>query len=210
MRRDSVAIHIQQGWAPESTAQAAALYEAAFGQKFARAIPDREQRIAVLAQSFLPRFSFAALDGDRLVGLAGFHSPSGSLTGAMGATQLIGALGLVRGLWACALFSLFERTPVAGELVMDGIAVDAHYRGQGIGSKLLDAIVAYATEHQFRSVRLDVIDSNPRARKLYEAKGFRATKRESFPYLAWLIGFAGATTMALDASARRPTNLTQK
>jgi len=79
-----------------------------------------------------------------------------------------------------------------------GIAVDSRCRGQGIGSKLLDQIIQYALENRFETVRLDVIDSNPRAKKLYESKGFVAIKSESYPYLKWLIGFSGSTTMELN------------
>ncbi len=78
---------------------------------------------------------------------------------------------------------------------MDGIVVDGEARGKGIGSMLLDQIIDYAKEHKFKSIRLDVIDSNPRAQKLYETKGFVASSVESFPYLKWLIGFSGSTTM---------------
>lgn len=111
---------------------------------------------------------------------------------------LIDHLGLFYGLWACAVFSLFEREPAKGELVMDGIAVANDCRGQGVGSLLLDYLINYAKNNGFCSVRLDVIDSNSRARKLYESKGFVAVNTEFFPYLKWLIGFLGVTTMKLD------------
>jgi len=58
---------------------------------------------------------------------------------------------------------------------MDGIAVDSEFKGQGIGSLLLDNIVTYALEN-----------------------GFVALKTESFPYLKWLVDFSGATTMKLE------------
>ncbi|EKF9154349.1 TPA: GNAT family N-acetyltransferase [Vibrio cholerae] len=191
-------IHIEKGWDLASSQLVAELYEEAFGLKFCRAIPDKNKRINVLSKCFVPDYSFAAFSDEKLVGLAGFKVASGSLTGGIGAKGLIEQLGLIRGLWACFVFSLFEREPEERELVMDGIAVDSEFRGQGVGSLLLDQIVSYAQENDFESVRLDVIDSNPRARKLYESKGFIALKSESFPYLKWLVGFSGATTMKLN------------
>ena len=80
---------------------------------------------------------------------------------------------------------------------MDGIAVQAGARGQGVGSRLLEEIANYAKEQGFSRVRLDVIDINPKARKLYERKGFKAVKTEYFRYLRWLLGFRGSTTMEL-------------
>ena len=78
---------------------------------------------------------------------------------------------------------------------MDGIAVDQDYRGRGIGSQLLRRIIDYARDNGFESVRLDVIDTNPGARRLYERVGFIAVREDKFPYLRWLLGFGGATTM---------------
>lgn len=193
-----MAIHVARGWDLSSSPLVAELYEEAFGLKFCRAIPDKNKRLNVLSKSFVPEYSFAAFSDKKLVGLAGFKVASGSLTGGIGATGLIEQLGFLGGLWACFVFSLFERELEERELVMDGIAVDSDFRGQGIGSLLLDQIITYAKENNFESIRLDVIDSNPRARKLYESKGFVALKSESFPYLKWLVGFSGATTMKLD------------
>lgn len=188
-------IAIQQGWPLEQAQNVAELYEQAFGMKFARAIPNQAARVAVLSQCFVPNFSFAAMKNGKVVGLAGFQTQAGALTQGMGVKQLIDSLGTIKGIWACAILALFERKAAPNELVMDGIAVDSAIRGQGIGSQLLNAILDYAQAHGFESVRLDVIDSNPRARKLYQAKGFVATKEERFPHLKWLVGFSGATTM---------------
>ncbi|OOF23261.1 molybdopterin-guanine dinucleotide biosynthesis protein MobC [Salinivibrio proteolyticus] len=188
-------IAIRQGWPLEQAQNVAELYEQAFGMKFARVIPNQAVRVAVLSQCFVPDFSFAAMQNGKVVGLAGFQTQTGALTQGMDAKQLIDSLGPIKGIWACAILALFERKAAHNELVMDGIAVDSAIRGQGIGSQLLDAIMDYAQAHGFESVRLDVIDSNPRARKLYQAKGFVATKEERFPHLKWLVGFSGATTM---------------
>ena len=127
--------------------------------------------------------------------LLGQSSVLPSSPGGIGAGRLLAKLGVFRGVWAIAVFSLYERTPTPGELVMDGIAVHKDYRGYGIGGRLLDEIVNYARENDFQTVRLDVIDINPGARRLYERRGFVAVRTEHFPYLRWLLGFGGSTTM---------------
>lgn len=193
-----MAIYIEKGWDETHSTLIAELYDDAFGSKFRLAIPHRKKRILVLSNSFQPEYSFIAYRDDKIVGLSGFNVTAGSLTGGIDAKELLKSLGLFRGLLACAVFSLFERHPKKRELVMDGIAVISECRGQGIGSLLLDQIITYAKNSKLESVRLDVIDTNPRARKLYESKGFIAVKTENYPYLKWLIGFSGSTTMKLD------------
>jgi ribosomal protein S18 acetylase RimI-like enzyme len=78
---------------------------------------------------------------------------------------------------------------------MDGIVVHPSARGQGIGTQLLEALFQYAREHGFARVRLDVVDTNPRARQLYERQGFVAVKTRQYPFLRRVLGFAAVTTM---------------
>jgi ribosomal protein S18 acetylase RimI-like enzyme len=47
-------------------------------------------------------------------------------------------------------------------------------------------------------VRLDVINTNPKAKKLYENIGYKSIKTANFPYLERLLGFSGVTTMILN------------
>ncbi len=183
------------GTPEEKRSEAAALYESAFGGKFSIAVASRADRIRLLARSFLLQYSIAALDNGQLVGIAGFQTESGSLTGGMNYQQLVSELGFFRGNRAAILFSLYERKPICGELLMDGIAVAPQMRGNGIGTRLLKELVAYAQRERYEQIRLDVIDTNPQARKLYERNGFVETKTEQFGYLRWLLGFGASTTM---------------
>jgi ribosomal protein S18 acetylase RimI-like enzyme len=183
------------GFADTCRTDAAVLYDQAFGAKIAVAIPNRNIRISLLRECLLPNYALTAFVTNELVGLAGFHTPNGSLTGGVTGRRLLSQLGLIRGLWAAGVFSLYERRPEPGELVMDGIVVRDDMRGRGIGSHLLDHVARYAREHGFERIRLDVIDTNPAARRLYERKGFRPVHTQHFPYLRWLLGFGAATRM---------------
>ncbi|MCO7187811.1 GNAT family N-acetyltransferase [Pseudoalteromonas sp. XMcav2-N-2] len=191
-------IKIEQGWDRKYSHSIARLYDQAFGNKFANAIPCRAKRLAVLESCFIPEYSFVALKNDELVGIAGFSEVSGSLTAGLDTNGLFEHLGILGGIRACLLFSLYEREPRQNEMIMDGIAVQESCRGLGVGSRLLDSIISHARTHGYASVRLDVIDSNARAKKLYARKGFVTTKTEHFPYLHWLLGFSGSTTMLLN------------
>ena len=181
---------------PESLrSDAAELYDEAFGAKFALAVRDRDKRILLLSESLQLSFALSALENGTLAGLAGFHTSRGGLTGGMTLKELLRHQGLFRGLWAAMVFSLYERSTQESELLMDGIAVKEDMRGKGIGTKLLDELKKYAAANGYSSIRLDVIDTNPGARQLYERQGFIPTRTEEFAHLRRFLGFGASTTM---------------
>jgi GNAT superfamily N-acetyltransferase len=55
--------------------------------------------------------------------------------------------------------------------------IDVHreWRGAGIGAALIKAAVEWARDHGVEMIALSVLDSNPRARALYERVGFNVT-----------------------------------
>lgn len=188
----------QKGLPEKHKSNAVRLYDDAFGAKFSVAVRSYEERIFLLNSCFMSEYAIVAIYDGKLIGIAGFHTPNGSLTGGITYRHLISQLGFVKGNWAALIFSLYERKPTPGELVMDGIVVHSDFRGRGVGSRLLEEVVTHAKENEFNRVRLDVIDINPKAKKLYERKGFKAVKSEYFPYLRWLLGFSGSTKMELN------------
>jgi ribosomal protein S18 acetylase RimI-like enzyme len=201
-------IQYVEGLPDDQRAAAAELYSEAFGSKLRPAIGDSERVLTLLAASFVTSHAFCAIASGQLVGLAGFQTAEGSLTAGMTYRSLLSHLGLVRGNWAALILSLYERRPAPDQLVMDGIAVRPDRRGHGIGTRLLDEVTSYAARKGYRSVRLDVIDVNEGARRLYEWYGFEAIKTERFEYLRWLVGFGGATTMQLilPEAAQQPSD----
>ena len=73
------------------------------------------------------------------------------------------------------------RRPPAGELRIDGIAVRGDRRGAGIGSLLLREAAGRARAVGIEVIRLEVVDTNPRARSLYEREGYVAVRTEHTP-----------------------------
>lgn len=198
---------ISRGFAPEQAEEAACLYDEAFGPKLAIAIPEAEARRDILAKGMNPGFCFAAFRSGAMVGIAGFKTPTGSLTGAISLPQLLRRLGFFRSLRALMVLLLFKRSMAPNQLLMDGIGVSSSARGGGIGSRLLLALLAHARAEGFASVRLDVIETNSSARRLYERIGFVETRTERFPYLRWLLGFGASSCMVFDlASVPRQEN----
>ncbi|MFJ8648923.1 GNAT family N-acetyltransferase [Streptomyces sp. NPDC093546] len=184
--------------------RAAELYWDAFGRKLGPALNPPDKAVSFLAAHLnADRAVCAFLDG-RLVGLAGYQLGGRALTGGS-AAAVLRAYGHLRGLHRLLLLALFERQPAPGQLVMDGIAVDAGVRGRGVGSLLIEEVAAVAAEGDCREIRLDVIDTNPRARALYERRGFTAVRTEHMPWLRGLMGFGAVTTMhrPVGANGRR-------
>ncbi|GGU49357.1 GNAT family N-acetyltransferase [Streptomyces lavendofoliae] len=185
---------IRRGVPEGAEERVAALYWEAFGRKLAPALdpPDTGRRF--IAAHLRHDRGVTALLGDRVVGVAGYRLGDRGLTGG-GVTDVLSTYGVLRGLPRLAVLALFEREPAEGELVMDGIAVDADHRGAGIGGRLLTEVAAVAAGHGCHRIRLDVIDVNPRAKALYERHGFVAVRTERTPYLRGLLGFGAVTTM---------------
>jgi len=198
-------VHIERGLPTVHRQAAALLYDEAFGAKLSVAIPDAAARIELIRDALDSAFAFVALRHGRLLGLAGIHTTEGSLTDGldnMGLRGLVRRLGLRQATRAALVLGLIERPTRDGQLLMDGIAVSRTARGQGIGSLLLGTVEGFARSEGYRTVRLDVIDTNVRARALYERRGFVATDTTTFRLLGGLLGFESSTTMILDLAAR--------
>lgn len=200
----------QIGLPEQLRSSAVSLYDEAFGEKFSVAVRSDKNRQLLLKKCFMPKYAIVALSKDELVGIAGFHTQNGSFTSGITYAGLLSQLGFIKGNWAALIFSLYERKPASGELVMDGIAVRPDVRGKGIGSRLLEEIANYAEGHEFDRIRLDVIDTNTKAKKLYEHKGFKPVNTEHFPYLRWLLKFGGSTTMELNLKKPNTTSLLEQ
>ena len=191
---------IVRGLSEEHRRQAAELYYTAFARKLEPILGDSDRTISLFETSFDGERAITAIDDEGLVGIAGLHHDGRQLAG-MPMRSLLRAFGVVRGAFkGIVLGVLFDRTPRKGELVMDGIAVAERARGRGVGTRLLHEVIAYARDHGFATVRLDVVDSNPRARALYERFGFVAVRTEQTPYLKRWLGFGAATTMVADVA----------
>ncbi len=69
---------------------------------------------------------------------------------------------------------------VAEEIPELSVAVEPEYRGMGVGTALLRALISRATEVGYRAVSLSVDARNP-ALRLYERLGFLVVKSEGNP-----------------------------
>lgn len=187
---------ITPGVAAHHRTEAAALFLDAFGDKLGAILGRGQRATGLLCDIIDPEFAISAVQEDRLLGVAGFKTDQGAFVGGE-LTDIQRHFGWFGGLWRGLALSVLERDVEPGCLLMDGIFVSAAARGQGVGTALLDAIADVARADGLKEVRLDVIDTNPRARALYERRGFVAGATSQMGPLRHVFGFKSATTMRL-------------
>lgn len=66
-----------------------------------------------------------------------------------------------------------DRETFPDEWYLDSICVSEEFRGQGIGSSLLEALPPLVKKQNRDAIGLSVDKQNPKARKLYERHGFK-------------------------------------
>jgi len=148
-----------------------------------------ERAEAFFARVLNPDYALAARDDTgRLLGIAGFKTTDGGLVDG-GLHDLARTYGWFGGLWRGLVLSVLERDLAHGVFQMDGIFVKPEGRGQGVGTALLQAIAQTARDKGAVTVSLDVIDTNPRAKALYERQGFKAVSTENLGMLRHIFGF---------------------
>jgi ribosomal protein S18 acetylase RimI-like enzyme len=188
----SVTIH--HGFAPAQRGVAVALYWQAFGGKLGRVLGPDEAALRFLDRVIRADHVLVATQDDTLVGLAGFKTAAGAFVAGT-QDDLRAVYGRVGALWRGGLRWFLGREVENARFLMDGICVAQAARGHGIGSRLIDAICDEARQRGYSEVRLDVIDTNERARALYERLGFVAIAEARLGPLRHIFGFRSATTM---------------
>ena len=180
---------VQHGIPRNLVPQAAQLYWQAFGGKLANVMGPEPRALRYFERVIQPDFAFAALDdAGQLLGMAGYKTPAGSFAGGSG-SDLRAIYGLLGTAWRAPLLWILGREVDNDRFLLDGICVSRTARGMGIGSALLGAVCAEAAARAYGAVRLDVIDTNWRAKALYERLGFASEKTTSIGLLRLVFGF---------------------
>jgi ribosomal protein S18 acetylase RimI-like enzyme len=186
---------ISLGFSDHERPAVAALYWQAFGQKLGRTLGPEGRALPFLTAALNPTHAYCARDNaGQLLGVAGFKTRDGALVAGDFAAmaRVYGRLGA---LWRGLLLELLERDTEDRRFLMDGLFVAERARGQGVGSRLLEAIADEARRRGYAEVRLDVVAGNDRARALYERRGFRAVQDQPMGWLGMVFGFRSATVM---------------
>lgn len=182
----------------------ATLYVEAFGSKlrwafgrYTDVMPALVQDLLVYDQMRLSETLVAEVDG-QVAGMAVLrrdhkHRPSWSKVWQLVRRHVKG--------WR-VLTSTFIMTAMCGNLstptrsYLEWLAVSARFRGQGVGTLLLERCFEVSRLAGKREISLHVVDTNPRARALYQRLGFRTVRVERFGWFAsrWM-GFSAQEFM---------------
>ncbi len=174
---------------------AAHLYWQAFGGKLGRVLGPDPLALAFLTRVIREDHCWVALTpAGELLGLAGFKSTAGSFAGGAMA-DMRAVYGWWGSQWRAAALWWLSRETDNERFLIDGICVARAVRGQGVGTALIAALCAEARARGYASIRLDVVDTNWRARALYSRLGFVATRTETLGPFRHIFGFSAATTM---------------
>lgn len=177
-------------------AEAAVLYWQAFGGKLGRVLGPERLALRYVEAVMRADHCIAAIGEGGLVGLVGFRTEAGSFAGGT-AEDLRRVYGRMGGAWRSGVMQRLANGAEAegGRFLIDGFCVRPDMRGAGVGSALLAAICDEARQRGFTSIRLDVVDTNTRARALYERRGFTVSHETPIGALRHVFGYRAALTM---------------
>ncbi|MFN3844459.1 MAG: GNAT family N-acetyltransferase [Paracoccaceae bacterium] len=200
LKEDIGKVQVRFGLPEHLKSQAADLYWQAFGGKLGRVMGPDERAHAFLMRVIREDHCICAIAKDgRLLGIAGFKSPQGSFAGG-DVIDMRAVYGRFGAAWRGGLMRLLQTDIDNDRFLIDGICVSNGDRGRGIGTALVMALIEEARSRGYRAVRLEVIDTNIRARALYERLGFCVVNSETIGLLRLVFGFSRAQTMLRDVA----------
>ena len=170
------------------------LYES-FEDKFGNIFGDKNKFIIFISSCLRNDRTLVAFKDGLAVGFAGLEYDGKSFIN-INFTQNLKTFGLgaLRIAFLGGIF-LFNRA-AENEILLDSLAVSTNERGKGIGSKLIHSVIDHARSHGFYQIRLEVIETNQKARRLYERFGFEEFKIQKVPFpFNKLLGFGSVTEM---------------
>lgn len=186
---------IRQGFPEPERQRAAEIYWEAFRDKLGRVMGPDRRALTFLATALRADHCLSAVDDQgRLLGLAGFKTPQGCFAG--GSTEEMRKVyGRFGTFWRGFLLRRLASDVDNDNFLIDGIAVTAAARGQGIGTALLSALSREAEARRYPALRLEVAAENSRAQALYAREGYVYVMTSKTGLLRYFFRFRAAHTM---------------
>ncbi|MNW44917.1 Acetyltransferase (GNAT) family protein [compost metagenome] len=178
----------------EQKHEVAKLYFQAFLKKFIYLwvlTCNEEKATIVLRRSIQYEKGLYAINNNKLVGFVGLEKGDGYFA-PLTFSSFSEAFGFIGATWrftAYGIYRLFHGGMKKDVVHIDPIVVSSEARGLGIGTKLLDAVFEYSKRLNKNRVVLEVVDTNPKAKKLYERMGFQVVNEENISFLTQRAGF---------------------
>ncbi|MDM8538111.1 GNAT family N-acetyltransferase [Desulfobacterales bacterium HSG17] len=172
----------------EFRASAIRLYFTALKEKLEPILGSDGRVIKALENNTVTDKCLVAIFNGKLVGIMGIQTNKGGFLNPRFKT-MVNIYGILGGIIRMGGLMILHHTTGTDELYIDGVAVAHEMRGKGIGSRLFDLLERSASKNKIRTISLEVIDTNPRAKALYEHLGFEVMKVQTLWPLSLFIKF---------------------
>jgi ribosomal protein S18 acetylase RimI-like enzyme len=194
-----MAVELRFGVPENQRATVASIFCDAFGAKFNKFYGNKNKMIDFISRSIRDDRTVIALKNGKTVGFAGLeHNRKSFIDPDLEQTWHVFGLATPVAILVTGLLVLANKTKPR-ELHLETLAVSKNERGNGIGSKLLQFVLNYALSEGFSRIKLEVVETNPRARQLYERFGFEEVGIHKVPYpFSFLVGFGSITEMVCE------------
>lgn len=179
---------IKQGLPESQKNDAIDLFLDVFREEFLPVLGERAKAKELLALTINWDNCFFAKHESELLGMLAFQA-DGTRFFSPSFGVIRSLYGIFGGLKRAIGLALLGHKAKRGELYIEAIAVSEAMRGQGVGSELLATIFRFAREAGCETIALHVIDTNPRAKELYERLGFTLVKRTNIWPINNIIGW---------------------
>jgi len=180
--------------------QAAAIFYQAFAPKIDHLLlkpKSPQQAIRIYEACINFNAGFYALHRGEVVGLAGLQYRNLKFD-KLTWSSLIKEFGFWGTVYRMALLFVSNRilSPLdKDEIRIESLAVAEGMRGKQIGTSLLNTVFEFARSNGFNTVSLEVVDTNQRARQLYERLGFIPVKTTKYGRFTRRAGFSADIKM---------------
>lgn len=171
-------MNITKGLSKNYNSIAAELFLNAFGDKFSPILGDKIKAKELLELSINPHNCFSAIGEAELLGLLAFQIKKTNFL-SITLKNIFSVYGFMSGIKKAFGLSMLIHKSISDEIYLEAIAVSETARGKGVGTQLIEALFLFAKENNFKSITLRVIDTNPKAKELYERLGFCVVKKSS-------------------------------
>ena len=131
-----------------------------------------------LASNIATDKCIVAICNGKLVGIMGIQTNKRGFVNPNLKT-MVRIYGNFGGILRTGGLAILHHTTGTDELYVDGVAVASEMRGKGIGSHLFELLEQAVLKKRIKTISLEVIDTNPRAKALYERLGFVAVKTQT-------------------------------
>ncbi len=182
-------ITLQKGLPTELINSATDLFLNAFGSKFYPILGDGEITKELVKSSINTTSCISAFENGDLLGILAVQEKNKSFVD-ISFDNIKSSYGLIKGMIKAVLLSLFMYKPDDKEIHIECIAVAISARGMGIGTRLLNELFSQASDECIQKVTLEVINTNTKAKSLYEKLGFHIEKASNIWPLNKIIGWS--------------------